>query len=294
LVEEGVLNNKTMFPSIPKYIQKSKELSYMKNIDINHLSLNNIQKDGQAETKRKLVSAGWHYVDELPFCVPIATGMSQVDKYRLAPAPKHDETGVVERCRRWHLDLTNSAGLSEQTRPEPSESARVVLSENSAPPGYHQGYDVSPPGHVRRPTTARPVTTTRAVDAPEGAGAWDAATSPFRTVATTALMLYLSGDAVHIFSVATTLAALALHGGALLETPSRFRAMVKRAPGASAGRICLYALLHAGLCAVGVAAAVYKCGQLGLLPSGSDAWGEALVYLAAEKDEPVFGGLAFR
>jgi hypothetical protein len=246
--------------------------------------------------------------------------LSQADMSALTRAPNDDEMAVVvARCRQWHLDLTNSAGLSEEqtTRPEPGTSgAKMALLEHSAPPGYHQGFDVSAPGrHVGRPPTtaaaaadaaaggdaAAMATTTHGLVAPaEDSGAWAAAaTSPLRSVATTALMLlYLSGDTVHIFSVATTLAALALHGGALLETPSRFRAMATRMrtpPGVgAAARICLYALIHAGLCAVGVAVAVYKCAQLGLLPSDLGVWEEALLSPAAESHEPVFGGLSFR
>ncbi|KAL0481488.1 hypothetical protein AKO1_011257 [Acrasis kona] len=114
---------------------------------------------------------------------------------------------------------------------------------------------------------------TASKDAQSGAGnqqlqekkAWELAQSPFKTLLMTGFLMWMSGNQVNIFPIIITVMALINPFKALFSTNAVFKSFEEEGVA-----VTLPKLVYFGLNCVGVALAVYKCNNMGLLPQQSD------------------------
>lgn len=98
---------------------------------------------------------------------------------------------------------------------------------------------------------------------------WETAKAPFKSLAMTGFMVWMSGGGVHIFSILITAMALRTPLQGMLATGRTFRRFeAKVGPGDLLFPKLVYFLINLG----GLAAAMYKCAGMGLLPTGASDW----------------------
>jgi Protein of unknown function (DUF1077) len=189
---------------------------------------------------------------------------------------------------RWRLDISGESQVSfDSRRGATSTPTRESLAEYHAPPGFPSDGNLAsvtsvparrkrgkhiPPSAVSAEGVRKVRASARRVRLKAAyAVAWRDATQPTRGLCTSALMLYMCGNSVQIFSVMTVVTVLVMHVQALLGTRALFRGVVQRDPDL-AGHLLPQIAIHAFLCFVGVAAALYKCGKMGFLPTEESDW----------------------
>jgi Protein of unknown function (DUF1077) len=189
---------------------------------------------------------------------------------------------------RWRLDIPDKSHVSFDSRPgATSNTTRDALAEYHAPPGFPSDRNLAgftsaharrkkvkplPPSEVSAEGVRKVRASARRVRLKAAyAVAWRDATQPTRGLCTSALMLYMCGNSVQIFSVMTVVTVLVMHVQALLGTRALFRGVMQREPDL-AGHLLPQIAIHAFLCLIGVAAALYKCGKMGFLPTEESDW----------------------
>lgn len=182
----------------------------------------------------------------------------------------------------WRIDLTNRSHASERSRPQ-SASAREAIAEFSAPPGFPADGLLSalPARRVSARDGVEQMTSRAQREAADAArratlyrdyrSSWSAAFSPLRTLFTSALMLFLSGADVHVFSVMAVVTVFALHVQALFATRATFQKLVQQNSDLK-GLVSPQAFVHFLLCVIGICGALYKCQLLGFLPTEESDW----------------------
>lgn len=182
----------------------------------------------------------------------------------------------------WRIDLTDRSRLSERSRPL-STPVRDAISEHSTPVGFPEnGILNARPARrsavgdhdkrrLPREQQMAAVAARRAWLQKAYSSSWHAAFSPMRSLIMSALMLYISGSDVHVFSVMAVVTVLVMHVQALTSTPEKFKMIVEKNSDLE-GRVIPQMLVHMLACVVGIGGALYKCQLLGFLPTTESDW----------------------
>ena len=89
----------------------------------------------------------------------------------------------------------------------------------------------------------------------------------------TALMLWMSGSGVHIFSIMITYQALSSPVTAMLNTNKTFKQFEDRKMGsAEKTHLLLSKLIYIGMSMVAMSGGLYKMSMMGLLPNTPSDW----------------------
>ncbi|KAJ3156230.1 hypothetical protein HDU86_003994 [Geranomyces michiganensis] len=129
--------------------------------------------------------------------------------------------------------------------------------------------------------------------------AWETSLAPAKSIPMNAIMLYMSGNSIQIFSVMVTVMLLWNSLKAIMGTNTVYERFSTRSPGTEPKGLnallslasdplllpkIVYVLMQCGCVALGV----WKCGAMGLLPTSSSDW---LAFLEPKKVlERSFGG----
>lgn len=112
---------------------------------------------------------------------------------------------------------------------------------------------------------------------------WSTAFSPVRTLITSAFALYMTGNSVQFFAIASTVTVLFMHVRSMFGLRDAFRPALKA--GVPIASLLPQALVHLLLMGCGVALGLYKANILGFLPTTQSDW---ISFLPTRKVEDAF------
>ena len=173
--------------------------------------------------------------------------------------------------RRWNLDSTSSSS-SSSTSLLPSAASSSLLSHRdiSFPSGYLTGdYDTQP-----TPSTSNLAKTADLVYQ----SAMNTALAPGKQLLMTAFMLWMSGNTLQIFSIMMLGMALYQPLQKIMNVGGEFA----RYSGNGGVNLLLPQLVFVACNVAGVGLALWKCQQMGLLPTSSADWLSTQVRPAVE------------
>ncbi|KZT53668.1 DUF1077-domain-containing protein [Calocera cornea HHB12733] len=102
--------------------------------------------------------------------------------------------------------------------------------------------------------------------------AWDLAISPAKTLPMNAFMLYMSGSGVQIFSITSIVMLLFSPFKAISGLEKAFAPFLPTATASSGDPLFLQKTVYMLVNLLPVALALWKCQQMGLIPTGTGDW----------------------
>lgn len=185
------------------------------------------------------------------------------------PAP----TSSPSRHHYWHLHFTDdTTNVSQGSNPQRNATTRAALDSLPAPPGFPPTLSARDPSTLSTMVDAQiaaastPAASVHADAKNAYKDSWSIAFSPIRPIVTSAFALYMAGNSVQFFSVASTVTVLFMHIRALFAAHEAFRPVL-RDDTLRPSQVAPQFIIHLALCAVGVAFGLQKANTLGFLPT---------------------------
>ncbi|MCJ1445736.1 MAG: hypothetical protein MMC23_006241 [Stictis urceolatum] len=164
-----------------------------------------------------------------------------------------NSTKSIPSPPQWAIDLTNPV-------------LRSKLAGNVVdPPGY------SSTSSAKRATSKQPVrkVTTDEMDTLKLKKAWEVALAPAKSIPMNAVMMYMSGNTLQIFSIMMVFMLFKTPIQALLQTNQAFARF--ETPG-TAGKLFLVKATYVLMNLLALALGVWKVNSMGLLPTTRSDW----------------------